>query len=189
MLVDRLAPPRSFDRPPLCQVAVVLHNASDENAPLIHGGGSVFDLTWFAREIEGRIEGSIEYRADLYDDATIDRIISHLETFLRAAVRDPASKLSQISLLTAAERQVLLTMFNDTTCDIDRASVTVQFERQAAARPDETGRHLRWRSAQLCRVEPARQSVCAASAAAWRGQRRPGRCGPGTLTGHGRRRF
>ena len=136
MLVDRLAPPRSFDRPPLCQVAVVLHNASDENAPLIHGGGSVFDLTWYAREIEGRIEGSLEYRADLYDDATIDRIISHLETFLRAAVRDPTCKLSQISMLTAAERQVLLTMFNATTRDIDRASVSVQFERQAAARPD-----------------------------------------------------
>ena len=136
MLVDRLAPPRSFDRPPLCQVAVVLHNASDENAPLIYGGGSVFDLTWYAREIEGRIEGSLEYRADLYDDATIDRIISHLETFLRAAVRDPTCKLSQISMLTAAERQVLLTMFNATTWDIDRASISVQFERQAAARPD-----------------------------------------------------
>jgi Condensation domain/Phosphopantetheine attachment site/AMP-binding enzyme C-terminal domain len=46
MLVDRLAPPRSFDRPPLCQAAVVPHNASDENAPLIDGGGSVLDLTF-----------------------------------------------------------------------------------------------------------------------------------------------
>jgi amino acid adenylation domain-containing protein len=136
MLVDRLAPPRSFDRPPLCQIAVVLHNASVENAPLIYGGGSILDLTWYAREIEGRIEGSLEYRADLYDDATIDRIINHLETFLRAAVRDPTCKLSQISLLTAAERQSLLTTFNATTRYIDRASVTVQFERQVAARPD-----------------------------------------------------
>lgn len=136
MLVDRLAPPRSFDRPPLCQVAVVLHNASDEDAPLIYGGGSVFDLTCYAREIGGRIEGSIEYRADLYNDATIDRVISQLERFLRAAVLDPASKLSQISLLTPAERQVLLTMFNDTARDIDQASVAVQFERQAAAWPD-----------------------------------------------------
>jgi amino acid adenylation domain-containing protein len=135
MLVDRLAPPRSFDRPPLCQVAVVLHNASDENAPLIYGGGSDFDLTWFAREAEGRIEGSIEYRADLYDGATIDRIIGHFETFLRASLRDPARKLSRISLLTAEERDILLTTFNDTTQHIDGASVTAQFERQAAARP------------------------------------------------------
>jgi amino acid adenylation domain-containing protein len=136
MLVDRLSPQRSFDRPPLCQVAVVLHNASDENAPQIYSGGSIFDLTVYAREIEGRIEGSLEYRADLYDDATIDRIIGHLESFLRAALRNPASKLSQISLLTEAERQIVLTTFNDTTRDTDRASFCVQFERQVAARPE-----------------------------------------------------
>ena len=136
MLVDRLAPARSFDRPPLCQVAVVLHNASGESAPLIYGGGSVFDLTWYAREIDGRIEGSLEYRADLYEAATIDRIIGHLETVLRAAVSDPTRKLSQISLLTAAERRLLLARFNDTASKIDRASAAEQFERQAAARPD-----------------------------------------------------
>jgi amino acid adenylation domain-containing protein len=138
MLVDRLAPPRLFDRPPLCQAAVVLHNASDENAPPIDGGGSILDLTWYAREIEGRIEGSVEYRADLYEDATIERIISHLETFVRGALRDPASKLSQISLLTAAEHRVLLTAFNDTAQDIDPASFIAAFERQAAAQPDRT---------------------------------------------------
>src|SRR6201999_2185902 len=136
MLVDRLAPPRSFDRPPLCQVAVVLHNASDENAPLIYSGGSIFDLTAYAREIEGRIEGSFEYRVDLYDSTTIDRIIGHLESFLRAAVRDPASRLSQMSLLTAAERPLLMKPFNYPTRDIARTSFSEQFERQAAARPD-----------------------------------------------------
>jgi amino acid adenylation domain-containing protein len=136
MIVDRLAPPRSFDRPPLCQVAVVLHNATEENAPMIYSGGSIHDLTWYAREIEGRIEGSLEYRTDLYDIAKIDRIIGHLETFLRAALSDPTRRLSQISLLTAAERQVLLTTFNGTGRDIDLASATVQFERQAAVRPD-----------------------------------------------------
>jgi amino acid adenylation domain-containing protein len=136
MLVDRLAPPRSFDRSPLCQVAVVLHNASDEQAPLIYGGGAVLDLTWYAREIEGRIEGSLEYRSDLYAAETIDRIAGHLEAFLRVAVREPTRKLSQISLLTAVERERLLTTFNATARDIDRASAAVQFEHQVAAQPD-----------------------------------------------------
>ena len=162
VLVDRLAPPRSFDRPPLCQVAVVLHNASDESAPVIEGGGSVLDLTWYAREIEGRIEGSIEYRSDLYDAATIDRIISHLETFLHSALRNPASKLSQISLLTAAERQTLLTTFNDTARGIEPTSFIVAFEREGATRPDRTavvfdGRWLSYgelnrRASQLARL-------------------------------------
>ena len=136
MLVDRLGPSRSFDRPPLCQVALVLHNASNDDAPTIHGGGSVLDLTWFAREVGEGIEGSIEYRSDLYDESTIDRILGHLQSFLRAALRDPESRLSQISLLTSTEREILLTRFNDTGQQLDQASVTVQFERRAAAQPD-----------------------------------------------------
>ena len=136
MLVDRLAPPRFFDRPPLCQVAVVLHNATEENAPQIDGGGSVLDLTWYAREAGGRIEGSIEYRAELFDEATIDRIVQHLETFLRGALRNPGSRLSEVSLLTPAERQVVLATFNDTARDVDRASFVAMFERQVESRGD-----------------------------------------------------
>ncbi len=136
MLVERLRPPRSFDRPPLFQVSVVLHNASDEAAPLIFGGGAALDLTWFAKEVEGRIQGSLEYRADLYDAATIDRIARHLEAFLAGAVRDPSSRLSAISLLTETERAEVLTAFNATARPIDRSPAHCRFERQAAAHPD-----------------------------------------------------
>ena len=45
------------------------------------------------------------------------------------ALRNPAGKLSQISLLTPAERQVLLTTFNDTARDIEPASFIEAFER------------------------------------------------------------
>lgn len=147
MLVDRLRPPRSFDRPPLFQVSVVLHNASDEAAPLIFGGGAALDLTWFAKEVEGRIQGSLEYRADLYDAATIDRIARHLQAFLAAAIRDPARRLSEISLLTEAEHAQVVTSFNATEAGLDPSLAHVQMERQAAAHPDRqaltfAGQHL-----------------------------------------------
>jgi amino acid adenylation domain-containing protein len=119
MLVDRLRPPRSFDRP-----------------PLFFGGGAALDLTWFAKEVEGRIQGSFEYRADLYDAATIDRIARHLEVFLGEAVRDPTRPLSRISLLAEAERAQVLTTFNATGLATDRSNAHRQFERQAAAHPD-----------------------------------------------------
>jgi amino acid adenylation domain-containing protein len=137
MLVDRLRPPRSFDHPPLFQVAVVLHNASDEKAPSIFGGGgAALDLTCFAKEIDGRIEGSLEYRANLYDSTTIDRIARHLQAFMAEAVRDPTQRLSRISLLTEAERTQVVTSFCATHRDLDTACFPVQFERQAAAQPD-----------------------------------------------------
>ncbi len=135
-LVDRLRPPRSFDRSPLFQVAMVLHNASDETAPQIFGGGAGLDLTWFAKEIDGRVEGALEYRTDLYSPATIDRIAGHLEIIARAVVRDPTRKISQISLLTDAERDRMLVQFNATSQSVDRASAVAQFARQAAAQPD-----------------------------------------------------
>jgi amino acid adenylation domain-containing protein len=136
MLVERLHPIRSFERPPLFQVAVVMHNASNEPAASIYSGGAIHDLTWYAREVEGRIEGSFEFRSDLYETDSIDRIARHLETALRAAVRDPRRKISELSLLSAAERETLLEGFNATAQELDPAPFIVQFERQAAAQPE-----------------------------------------------------
>nr|WP_294524337.1 amino acid adenylation domain-containing protein [uncultured Rhodopila sp.] len=135
-LVERLAPARSFDRSPLFQVAVVLHNASEESTSPIDSGGAIHDLTWFAREVDGRIEGSLEFRSDLFNRSTIERITTHLQSAVRAMVRDPDRRISQISLLTAAERTRLIEQFNATAQELDPAPFTVQFERQAVLRPD-----------------------------------------------------
>lgn len=136
MLVERLHPTRSFERPPLFQVAVVMHNASDEPAAPVYSGGAIHDLTWYAREVEGRIEGSFEFRSDLYSVETIDRIAAHLETALRAAVREPGRKISETPLLTASERGKLLEEFNATERQLDPAPFIVQFERRAAVQAD-----------------------------------------------------
>jgi amino acid adenylation domain-containing protein len=135
-LVERLAPARSFDRSPLFQIAVVLHNASEESTSPIYSGGAIHDLTWYAREVDGRIEGSLEFRSDLFDRSTIERVTAHLQSAVRAMVHDPDRTISRISLLTAAERIRLLEQFNATAQDLDPAPFTVQFERQAALRPD-----------------------------------------------------
>lgn len=136
-LVDRLRPPRSYDRAPLCQTAVVLHNASDaDRALVVEAGGSSLDVTWYAREFEERVEGSVEYRTDLYSDAAIERIVGHLEAFLRAGLREPTRPISEISLLTADERDLLLREFNQTAREVDPVSVVAGFERQAAEQPE-----------------------------------------------------
>ena len=79
MVLQRLRPTRSLEHHPLFQVAVVMHNASNEPAAPIYSGGSIHDLTWYAREVEGRIEGSFEFRSDLYSADKIARIGGHLE--------------------------------------------------------------------------------------------------------------
>jgi amino acid adenylation domain-containing protein len=131
MIVERLKPARSLTRSPIFQVAVVQHNASDEESGPIHGGGAIHDLTWFVREVEGRLEGSLEYRDDLYRRETIERIATHLEHVMRAVVEDPRRPISDISVLGAEERHAVLERFNATDIELDGAPFAQQFERQA----------------------------------------------------------
>lgn len=130
LLIERLKPARTFNHPPLFQVAVVLHNAAGETSEPIHSGGAVHDLTWFVREVEGRLESSLEFRSDLYTAETIDLIAGHLEGVLRAAVADRHRRISEIPLLSAEERQRVLVQFNATAAEVDQESVAAQFERQ-----------------------------------------------------------
>ncbi len=46
----------------------------------------------------------IDYRADRYEPATIERFAGHLGVLLHAALRDPACEITGLPLLTAAER-------------------------------------------------------------------------------------
>jgi amino acid adenylation domain-containing protein len=135
-LVERLNPVRAFDRSPLFQVSVVLHDSVGGDTGQIWSGGAIQDLTWYVAEVDGQLQGSLEYRSDLYQADTIDRIALHLQAVLRAAVQDPHRKISQISLLTPDEREKVVAEFNATDVALDGAPFIVQFERQAAASPD-----------------------------------------------------
>ena len=132
LLVERLMPARNFNHHPLFQVAVVLHNASGESSEPIHSGGAMHDLTWFAREVDGRFENTIEFRSDLYTAEAIDRIAGHLEAVLHAAVVDRHRRISEISLLTAQEREKVIVQFNATAREVDQETFVAQFERQVA---------------------------------------------------------
>jgi amino acid adenylation domain-containing protein len=134
-IVERLNPPRMFGRSPLFQVAVVLHETGGPQNASISGGGAVQDVTWYVRQVDGRLEGMIEYRADLYGAETIDRLADQLELLLRSAVRAPQAPLRMVSLLSVAEKNKILTEFNETHVAVDTAPITVQFERQVARCP------------------------------------------------------
>ena len=135
-LIERLKPVRSLTHTPLFQVALVQHNASSEAAPAIYGGGAVTEVTWYMREVGGRLENSFEYRSDLYKPETIDRIAEHVEAVLHAAVADRTRRISEIANLTPQERRQVTVEFNATSCDLDETSFPLQFERQVALTPD-----------------------------------------------------
>jgi amino acid adenylation domain-containing protein len=116
-LVDELRPERSLNTTPLFQVMFAFQNVSQELPHLpdldlsllrLHGELSKFDLTLALAEGNGGRLGSVEYNTDLFDAATIDRLLRHLQALMRGVVNSPALPLSALSLLDEAERGEIL---------------------------------------------------------------------------------
>jgi amino acid adenylation domain-containing protein len=137
-LLAHLKPPRMVDHSPLFQIAVVQHNAPGGEQGLSFSGGTMHELTWFVREAAGRLYCDLEFRADRYSDAAIDRIAAHLEAVLRRAVDKPGSRVSEFTQLLGCERRQVIEEFNSTALEVPDESFVAHFERRTAAMPDAT---------------------------------------------------
>ena len=65
-----------------------------------------------------------EYNTDLFEEATIKRMLGHFQTLLEGIVADPEQRLSRLPLLTEGERQQLLVEWNDSRTDYPRINVS-----------------------------------------------------------------
>src|SRR5260370_21102603 len=50
----------------------------------------------------------LEYRPDLFDEATIVRMVGHYTTLLKSMIRDPEQRLRDLPILTEAEQQLFV---------------------------------------------------------------------------------
>jgi amino acid adenylation domain-containing protein len=109
LLVRELNPPRDPGQHPLIQAELVLHNTPSgaQELPELElrelgsdaGAAAVdLDLSMIAYENEQGIRLSLEYRTDLFDEATIERMLEHLTTLLEAVTANPDQRLSQLFL-------------------------------------------------------------------------------------------
>nr|MDQ3802664.1 amino acid adenylation domain-containing protein [Acidobacteriota bacterium] len=149
-LVEELQPERSLSRTPLFQALFVLQNTPPLSltlpgltlTPVEVAAAtelSKFDLTLAMEETGGGIRAVFEYRTDLFEEATIKRMAGHLQTLLRAAVADPSRRISELPLLSAAERRRQLTEWNETADDFgEPPCIHEMFEEQAARSPAAT---------------------------------------------------
>ncbi|HYH47265.1 MAG TPA: amino acid adenylation domain-containing protein, partial [Thermoanaerobaculia bacterium] len=113
-LVEALAPERDRSRSPLFQVMLAhqrsplagLELAGLEVEPLPAAGETAkFDLTLSLEEQDDSLAGSLEYSRDLFHRATARRLLEQFRRLLDAAVAHPELPVSELSLLSEAERQ------------------------------------------------------------------------------------
>jgi amino acid adenylation domain-containing protein len=145
-LVEALHPGRSLSHAPVFQHVFALQNATPAELRLpglrmevmpIEAGTARYDLEWFFREREEGITGSIDYAADLWDAATVQRMAGHYHRLLEAAVARPDDAISALPLLDEAERDQVLRGWNRTERpEWADACMHELFELQAARVPD-----------------------------------------------------
>ncbi|WP_420895036.1 non-ribosomal peptide synthetase, partial [Sorangium cellulosum] len=96
-----------------------------------------FELTLALQETEEGLRGMLEYNTDLFDAATIERMAGHYQTLLESLVAEPSRRVSELPLLTEAERQKLQVTWNATEADTPRdACLHALFEAQVEKTPD-----------------------------------------------------
>jgi amino acid adenylation domain-containing protein len=66
-----------------------------------------FDLLLMAADADGRIELSLQIPSALFDGATAERLLGHLSNLLAAAVAGPEGRVSELDILSEAERRQL----------------------------------------------------------------------------------
>lgn len=145
-LVEELHPERDPSCSSLFQVMFVLQNAPKSVLELsglslnfqdIDSGTAKFDLTLELQETTEGIRGWFEYNTDLFDASTVHRMVGHFQTLLQGIVAAPEQKLSELPLLTAAERLTLLVEWNNTQADYPKdACIHQMFEAQVELTPN-----------------------------------------------------
>ncbi|OKH59480.1 non-ribosomal peptide synthetase [Scytonema sp. HK-05] len=145
-LVEQLQPKRSLSYTPLFQVMFVLLNAPMPKLELpdlklsvlpIENSTAKFDITLLLENTAGGLSGFIEYNTDLFDAATIARMVQHYQTLLEAVVANPHQKVSELPLLTTTEQHQMLVEWNNTQADYPKQLCLHQlFEQQVQKTPD-----------------------------------------------------
>ncbi len=152
-VVEAINPLRSTGRHPLFQVMVVAQDGDGE-LPRLDGldcaphptSQRIAEVDLFLGVRDVRIGGnpggvccSLSYRTDLFDHATAAAITARLGVLLAAVAEDPHRPVTEIDLLTAADRRLLAAAGQDIGHDLgaDRP-VHEEFERQACRSPGAT---------------------------------------------------
>ena len=125
-LVEELHLPRDLSRNPLFQVMFLLQNTPLQAMELpglslipveVDTATTHFDLTMHFADTAQGLLGTLTYNTDLFEAATVARMLTHFEALLRVIADAPERRLSELPLLSEAERRNILITFNDTKAD------------------------------------------------------------------------
>ena len=146
-LVEEMQPERSLSHSPVVQVTFTLLNMPRKAQTTtgakarffeVDSGTVEYDLSLLVMAEGEAFSGSIVYNSDLFEQRTIERVISHFNRLLEGVVKDANQPISAIDLLSPQERGQILNEWNDTKREYpSESSIHKLFEQQANRAPDQ----------------------------------------------------
>ncbi|MGH3910505.1 MAG: condensation domain-containing protein, partial [Pseudonocardiaceae bacterium] len=152
-LVEELRPARSRSRHPLFQVILALRNDAEPDLELpglqvqtlepgVHPSRFDLEFSFLERRtgtgVPGGMTGEVTFDTDLFDRSTVERIAGWLSRLLNGVAAEPDRRIGSIDLLTTAERDQLLTGWNDTAAATPADPLPTLIEEQVRRNPDAT---------------------------------------------------
>jgi amino acid adenylation domain-containing protein len=147
VLVEELGLPREPGRHPLVQTMLQVHNTPTSEVEFpglvvaerkqVFSGTSAVELTVSFLPGEDGLEALWEYRGDLFDRATIQRLHADLLRILARAGSDPATRLGQFELIDEPERQLLQAWSTGPAAQLPHGTVLDLVQAAAARAPQQ----------------------------------------------------
>ena len=146
-LIEELRPERDLSHTPLFQTMLVVQNTQPLSLQLpgleltgleLEEETAKFDLTLLVAEGAEGLTATMQYNADLFEAATVERMLTHFGRVLEAMVRDADARVGRVEVLAEEERRLLVERWGrgEVGESVAGTTVTQLFEAQAAARPD-----------------------------------------------------
>jgi amino acid adenylation domain-containing protein len=102
---------------------------------LVETNTTKFDLSLATLEYEGALVNACEYSTDMWDEATVARMMEHCRVLLERAVASPDAPLSSLSMITGEERARLLAWGVEEHNARVEGTLVERFEAHAARAP------------------------------------------------------
>ncbi len=146
-LVKKLKPQRQLSTSPIFQVMFLFHEVpptpsfgkelSIKHTPFDFGVAK-FDFTLYVSVDKGTLSTTFEYAADLFEASTIQRVQGHFQALLESIVSNPTQRISRLNILPKAEKQLVLSTWNESNLDtMNISNIHQLIEKQANEKPNQ----------------------------------------------------
>ncbi len=120
-----------------------------------------FDITAEFAEGKEVFSGAFKYNSDLFDRNTVEKMSVHFVQLLEQIAENKQKKLSEYSLITSEERELILEKWNDTAVSLDVDLIDKLFDKAADSFPQNVSLEFEGEPLSFAELKKRSETLCA----------------------------